>query len=99
METRVSKHHDAAKWTSVNKTHRARIAASLPTACIRCGGIVTNDMRWDVGHRVDLARGGNPDDVGAEHRACNRRAGGRAGARLTQARRRTGNPDDRLPKW
>jgi hypothetical protein len=102
MEVRVSKHHTAIGWSNVNKKHRARLAATLPTQCMRCGQIVTADMKWDVGHRVDLAQGGNSNDVGVEHRSCNRRAGGRAGARATNARRkqRRDNPDDpRIPAW
>ena len=95
----MSQHHAKAKWTSVNQKHRARIAAALPAACIRCGGIITAEMRWDVGHRVDLALGGDANDVGPEHRSCNRRAGGRAGARVSHANRRTNQRDDRLPNW
>lgn len=104
----MSKHHIAAKHTAMTYKMRPRLAATLPTLCIRCGRPVTADMPWDVGHRHDLAQGGNPNDVGVEHRRCNRSAGGKQGARKTNAnkttpkRQRPDTPtiqEPRLPNW
>lgn len=97
----MSQHHKRVGWASISQTLRPRIAASLPAQCIRCGGIITRDMKWDVGHRVDLEMpGANPYDVGPEHARCNRRAGGRAGARKVNARRAARDPrDERMPAW
>ena len=93
----MSQHHRDIGWSRIARTLRPRIAASLPQPCIRCGRIVTPDMAWDVGHRVDLAMpGSDPWDAGPEHRRCNRSAGGKAGAAKTNASRRANR---RMPQW
>lgn len=63
------------------------------------GGIVYPDpapapgfrprTRWHVGHIIDAAKGGRPTraNTGPIHARCNLRAGGTAGARVTNRRR------------
>lgn len=106
----MSQHH-RKQWNGNDSAKaRARIKAGPPVQqCIRCGGPIriADGKTWDAGHLVDLAEGGDAHRYGPEHRhrtgACpgNRAAGGRAGARLTNAKR--GKPttpkDDRIPKW
>lgn len=99
----MSQHHKRL-WTGADSTRaRNRIKAGPPIQrCIRCGGAITiaDTRSWDAGHLVDLAQGGSTHRYGPEHRGCNRRAGGKAGARKTNAQRRNGTPpDDRLPNW
>jgi len=70
---------------------RASLALQLPTACWRCGRMVTEAMRWDVGHLVDVSDRpdlmADPNVWAVEHAHCNRSAGGRKG-RAMQAPRR-----------
>lgn len=74
---------------------RAALAATLPTACRRCGRIVTADMRWDVGHLrevdADPTAAYDPAGYAVEHARCNRRAGAVCGNRKRAGRRRA-NP-------
>lgn len=97
----MSQHHRKAGWGGATvRTARARIAAGPSIqACIRCGGPIriADNHTWDAGHVIDLAHGGDAKRYGPEHRRCNRRAGGKAGARITN-HRPAGN-DDRLPNW
>lgn len=97
----MSQHH-RKQWNGNDSSKaRARIKAGPPVQqCIRCGGPITiaDVTTWDAGHTVDLASGGDAKRYGPEHRRCNRRAGGRVGARITNERR--GQPvDERLPNW
>jgi hypothetical protein len=59
------------------------VAAGL-AVCARCGRPIMPGTPWDLGH-VD-------DDKsryrGPEHRSCNRKAGGKQGAEITNARPR-----------
>ena len=86
----MSQHHRRAGWAKHAKAARATIKAQLPMACVHCGYPVYGDAPWDVGHLIDLAKGGSITDYGASHRSCNRSAGGTEGARKTnQAKRNT----------
>lgn len=78
---------------------RPRIAATLPAPCVnRCGRSVTPDQAWDIGHVVDVGKGGSddPSNLGPSHVQCNRSDGGKEGrarqiARVKESRR--------LPQW
>lgn len=65
--------------------------------CWRCGQRITPAQPYDLGHRVDVALGGNPFDVAPEHRwrtpTCvgNRSAGTFTTVRAV-ARRRAATP-------
>jgi hypothetical protein len=63
----------------------------LPAPCIACGKPVMPGSKWHVGHRVDAARGGRPTaaNVGPVHEGCNLKSGGKLGAKITNAKRRT----------
>lgn len=70
-----------------------RVATGLVT-CPRCTLPITTAQPWDLGHRHDLALGGDP--AGAmvpEHSSCNRAAGARLGHTLRRA------PSRRLEAW
>lgn len=55
--------------------------------CARCRLPIHPGQRWDIGHQVDRALGGQDrDGLLPEHARCNRSAGGRLGHEL---RRRT----------
>ena len=74
------------------------VAARL-VACWRCSLTIEPDQPWDLGHPLDLARGGHPRDMTPEHRhatgpcAGNRSAGARLGHQLRTRPRR------RLDEW
>jgi hypothetical protein len=52
--------------------------------CARCGEPIAPDAEWDLGH----ADGDRTKYNGPEHsRQCNRSAGGRNGARVTNAKK------------
>lgn len=75
-----------------------RLSNGIAVQCIGCGRPITPDQRFDVGHRIDSARGGTHDldNLGPQHRRENRSAGGRIGAlrKHTHSRRARG-----LPTW
>lgn len=89
----MSRNHRAAGWTATaSRNARARLeplVAAGGAICPRCRRPIQPGQAWDAGHRVDLA-----DDMTGthgtlpEHRSCNRSAGGRRGAAITNARRR-----------
>lgn len=90
----------AERWSGENvRVWRARIGATLPQPCTRCGGVVSAEMAWDVDHIRSRAEGGGhtSDNLGASHAFCNRSAGGKQSARM-QAQKKTGT-DRRLPNW
>lgn len=70
---------------------RDQLAQTLPAVCWRCGRIITAEMRWDVGHLVEVDRdpeGAYEDDGYApEHAYCNRAAGAAYGNRKRGAAR------------
>jgi hypothetical protein len=63
---------------------RTRVDAGL-VDCARCAQPIEAGRPWDLGHNEDRTGWSGP-----EHRACNRGAGGRNGARVTNALRRRG---------
>lgn len=64
--------------------------------CVDCGRPIQEGQTFDVGHRVDgyLGGGNELSNLGASHRICNRRSGGKAGAAHTndQSRAARGLP-------
>ena len=81
-----------ARWGgTLSNRARAMLAPTLPTQCWRCGRMVTEGMRWDVGHIIDISDRpdlmADPNVWAVEHARCNRSAGGRKG-RAIQAPRR-----------
>lgn len=88
----MSRHHDS--WRNgEGQRQRKRIAASLPQPCCRCGKPVTQDMEWEADHLIPLARipeGSTipPGMIRPAHKSCNRRAGGKQGAAIVNARNR-----------
>lgn len=79
-------------WSgSVVRAARRYWEPRLPLPCWRCGVVLVRGGGWTVGHLVDRALGGSVTDVAnqwPECARCNFSAGGRAGARKTNARRR-----------
>ena len=70
----------AAKWGGVRVMRlRRKMAQELPAVCWRCGQMVTEDMRWTIGHviEVDVAPElmWEPTNHAIEHARCNYRAG------------------------
>ena len=84
----MSRHHDAARWTNHNQTLRKRLRATLPTACTVCGYEVDEEAGdlWDIDHIDGIE---NSDEIGVAHRKCNRSSGGRRGAAISNAKRKT----------
>lgn len=54
--------------------------------CWRCGRLIAPGTPFDVGHLDDQAPA-DLENLMPEHRRCNRSAGGRAGAAITNAMR------------
>lgn len=101
----MSEHHRAQRWTTFNTVRRAELEQQLPLPCIQCGRAITRETpraAWQVGHRVDAARGGQPtrENTGPIHTTCNRRTGGKLGAAIANAKRasRRAN-EDGLRQW
>lgn len=90
----MTAHHRTAAWAKTTRKARPIIKASLPARCVnRCrrGGYVYPDQRFDVAHIIDAHLGGTDDlwNLGPAHPGCNRSDGGRAGARISNSRRKT----------
>lgn len=83
------------------KKARPHIDAILPAPCVnqpcKLGGIVHPGQTYDVGHIIDKAAGGADvlSNFGPAHPGCNRRDGGKIGARITNARRKAGTTSGR----
>lgn len=82
----------------VRKILAGQIAAGRFVPCVNCGRAVQPGQRWDVSHIIDGYRGGTDarTNLGAGHVRCNRSAGGRAGAAMTNRASRRAR---RLPAW
>lgn len=81
------------KWGgSASSKARAQCRVQLkrgPVACAKCGREITKDTpesEWDAGHVTDRALGMGGHAVTPEHKTCNRSAGGKIGAAITNAR-------------
>lgn len=98
----MTAHHKTAEYFRASRRLRRilqpRIDAGEFVACVNCGRAVQPGQRWDVGHIIDVYRGGSDDltNMGAAHVRCNRSAGGRAGATRTHRASRRAR---RLPTW
>lgn len=64
--------YNTAAWRKL----RAHVATLLPLVCPRCGEPVEPWQPWDLGHQRPVAAGGAGGPATAEHRGCNRGAGG-----------------------
>lgn len=105
----VSRHHQAQRWSTHSPKLRKVIAPLLPLRCLDCPHPVSPDDKWQVGHRQGAADGGPPTlaNTGPSHswcpyckRACNQSAGGKRGAKVTNAqRRRRSNSSKGLREW
>lgn len=82
----MSAYHRSAEGKARSRADRARV--TLPTQCARCGRLIEVGQPWDLGHSVDVVLGGADSPTYPEHTSCNRRAGGRTGARITNLKRR-----------
>jgi hypothetical protein len=71
------------------RARRQRWQGLLPLPCPRCLRLIQPWDAWDLGHRVDLVDGGDDLTTSPEHAACNRQAGGRLGATITNHRHNT----------
>ncbi len=62
-----------------SRRNRQIVAAMLPAACYRCGGLVTADDDWHADHIVPLVVTGEqtpgPDMLAPSHARCNTRHG------------------------
>lgn len=85
----MSQHHRAQKWSTHSPKLRKLIEPQLPLPCVNCGRSVTPEQVWQVGHRQDAARGGQPtiQNCGPAHKSCNSKAGGKLGATITNSKR------------
>lgn len=97
----MSKGHDARGWNaSTRKYWKARIEASLPQPCARCGVDIQPGSTYDIDHIVSLSQGGltEADNLSAAHVRCNRSHGGRIGrakqlGRINEQRDERGDPE------
>lgn len=101
----MSQHHRAQKWSTHSPKLRKLITPQLPLPCVNCGRAVMPEHKWQVGHRLDAAKGGRPtlSNVGPSHvkselwpRSCNQIDGGKAGAAVTNRKRKA---DKGLREW
>ena len=98
----MSEHHRTPGWQKFTGRVRPIIAATLPAPCVqpRCryDGIVHEGQSFDVAHIISPDLGGEDtvDNVGPAHPKCNRSDGGRVGAAITNAKRKT---EKRELKW
>jgi hypothetical protein len=72
-------------YTTAHDRERARWVPKVDAGlvdCARCHEHIEPGRPWDLGHNDERT-----EWTGPEHRVCNRRAGGRNGARVTNAMR------------
>jgi len=77
---------NARGYGNAHRLERKRWAAIIETSgvrCARCRRVITADMPWDLDHAP-----GKLGYLGPSHRRCNRTAGAKIGAAITNARRR-----------
>jgi hypothetical protein len=102
----MSRWHTAAHHTTRTAKLRPRIQAAIDAGadvrCWRCGGPILPGQAFDLGHQVDLAQGGDPNDMRPEHRSktgrCpgNRSAGGKLGRSMQMKKTRS---ERRMLPW
>jgi hypothetical protein len=80
----MSQYHRTAPAKA--RAHAARQRVTLPTQCGKCGRMIAEGQAFDMGHARDVAAGGADSALTPEHRSCNRRAGGRLGSAIVNAR-------------
>jgi len=86
----MSERHRTKAYATPAKRMRPILQAQIDSGqvvCRRCFKPITTDQAWDVSHIVDAAIAeangwpveaiNAPDNLAAEHRTCNRSAGGR----------------------
>lgn len=85
------------KWTgAMSRRWRAHFEPLLPLPCSKCGKPVLPGQPWDVDHLVPREFGGlelGADNLWPAHRSCNRSAGGRRRAKLTNRGRQSKQND------
>lgn len=96
----TAKHRDP-EYLKNARIIRSQVAskrrAGIDVTCWRCGHLIDDEQRFDVGH-IDADAGPGLDNLHAEHRyktaRCqgNRAAGGRLGAARQQQRRTLRTP-------
>jgi hypothetical protein len=100
----VTARHADPEYMRNARTVRARVKADhkagRPVWCIGCGREVQPQQTFDVGHRIDAARGGSNaiSNLGPQHRVENRRAGGKLGAQMTNTARGVSRKARGLPE-
>lgn len=91
------------KWGGNRSTKaRAIVRRMLPAGCVRCGGLVTDEMEWHADHiqERDAGGGDSPSNLGPAHARCNESHGGRIGAAITNGVRvQPGVTRERRPRW
>ncbi len=84
----MTEKHRSAEWQRNSKHVRSRVRAAWAAGdepeCWRCGRPIYEGALFDVGH-IDPFGGEGLENLAPEHRGENRRAGGRVGARITNA--------------
>lgn len=100
----MSSHHH--RWVNgEGRRQRARLAALLPTPCPRCGKPVLASHAWEADHTIPLNRWPESKPypnalIMAAHKSCNRSAGGKDGARITNSRKKAQSNDGKnIRSW
>lgn len=98
--------HQTPEWRKTCRIIRAQVTQQHQRGndvdCWRCGGPITPDMRYDIGH-ITRDGGEGIDNAAPEHRTktgpCigNRNHGGRIGARITNTHK--GRATFQGPSW
>lgn len=86
----MSIHHKRQKWSTHSPKLRKLIEPQLPLPCVECRRPVMPGMKFDVAHIHGAEHGGAASlaNVGPAHVGCNRSAGGKRGAQITNRGRR-----------
>ncbi|MBP1326726.1 hypothetical protein JOF28_001958 [Leucobacter exalbidus] len=98
----MSRHHRAQKWSTHSPKLRKLIEPQLPLPCVECRRPVMPGAKFDVAHIQGAEHGGAPalGNVGPAHPQCNRSAGGKRGAQITnQGRRAATNRSKGIRNW
>lgn len=101
----MTKPHQDPQYQKNSRLLRRKVQADHKAGravwCIGCGREIQSTQAFDVGHIIDAAKGGSHDlsNLGPQHRKENRRAGGKAGATITNRRRGVSREARRLPEW